>query len=210
VKNPPKTWKDLTKAEYNGGQIGQVIRAVRRHDLDAHHVRAPRCLAKVIGSRISAATNAAAVSLGRALSDALVRGEVTRRRPLALQHHLDEEEGRRRRSKSSFPPEGAPLNPSYASGITKTAARSERGATVPQLVPVRRGPDLHRSRNSAPHFAEERRRPIPKGFDPSKVKGLGAGEVDEYPEEYNANWTSEEWNKTYEIWHVRRRRLRHI
>ena len=41
VKNPPKTWMDLTKPEYDDKQIGQVVGAVRRHDLDPHHVRAP-------------------------------------------------------------------------------------------------------------------------------------------------------------------------
>ncbi len=40
VKNPPKSWADLTKPEYGNKQIGQVFAPAGGHDLDARHVRA--------------------------------------------------------------------------------------------------------------------------------------------------------------------------
>ena len=40
---------DLTKPEYGNKQIGQVVGAVRRHDLDAHRCSSARCWARTTG-----------------------------------------------------------------------------------------------------------------------------------------------------------------
>ena len=48
-KNPPKTWMDLCKPRIRPEEDRPGDRAVRRHDLDPHHVRAPDASARITG-----------------------------------------------------------------------------------------------------------------------------------------------------------------
>ena len=116
VKNPPNTWMDLTKPEYDK-TIGAGDRAVRRHDLDPHHVRAPGARRGLLGE--AGGDPADALSVRRAdVGCAGARRD--RDRAAALQRDLlKQKDGAP--IKIFFPPEGAPINP-YAAGIPKTAA----------------------------------------------------------------------------------------
>jgi iron(III) transport system substrate-binding protein len=187
VKNPPKTWMDLTKAEYKG-QIGQVI--APSGGTTWTRVMFER---QILGEdywKQQAATNPQLYPSGAPLSDALVRGEVTIAPLLYNIIWTKKKDGAP--IEIFFPPEGAPLNP-YASGIPKTAAHpnaaklylnwclSEEG----QAFMIKELGNLT-SLKKAPLY--------PEGFDPSKVK-VWVPKFDEY-QKLNVAWV-EEWNKTY-------------
>ena len=75
VKNPPKTWMDLTKPEYGNKQIGQVV-------APSGGTTWTRMMfeRQVLGEdywKKQAADAAGALPSGAPLSDALVRGEVS-------------------------------------------------------------------------------------------------------------------------------------
>src|SRR5882724_11589515 len=75
VKNPPKTWMDLTKPEYGNKQIGQVFAA--SGGTTWTRIMFER---QVLGEdywRKQAATNPVLYPSGAPASDALVRGEIT-------------------------------------------------------------------------------------------------------------------------------------
>jgi iron(III) transport system substrate-binding protein len=92
VKNPPKTWMDLTKPEYGNRQIGQVI--APSGGTTWTRVMFER---QVLGEdywRKQAATNPVLYPSGAPMSDcARARGD--RDGTVALQHRLSEKEGRR-------------------------------------------------------------------------------------------------------------------
>lgn len=187
-KNPPKTWMDLTKAEYKG-QIGQVIAPSGGTTLT--RIMFER---QVLGDdywKQQAATKPQLYPSGAPLSDALVRGEVTIAPLLYNIIWTKKKDGAP--IEIFFAPEGAPLNP-YASGIPKTATHpnaarlylnwclSEEGQTfmIKELGNLT-------SLKKAPAY--------PEGFDPAKVK-VWVPNFEEY-QKYNLPWI-EEWNKTYE------------
>lgn len=116
MKNPPKTWMDLTKPEYAGGKIGQVIGpsggTTWTRIMFERQVLGEDYWAK------QAATKPVLYPSGAPLSDALVRGEVLVA-PLVLNAIFP-----KKRDGGPveifFPPEGTPIIP-FASGIPKTA-----------------------------------------------------------------------------------------
>src|SRR5216684_3853513 len=75
VKNPPKTWMDLTKPEYGNGQIGQVIGpsggTTWTRIMFERQVLGEDYWAK------QAKTNPALFPSGAPMSDAMVRGEIS-------------------------------------------------------------------------------------------------------------------------------------
>src|SRR5437763_8781480 len=88
VKNPPKSWMDLTKPEYANKQIGEVIAPSGGHDVDARHVRASglgRGLLEEAGGN-----QPSALSLWRA-DGGFARARRDHNRPAALQHRLHQE-----------------------------------------------------------------------------------------------------------------------
>ena len=151
VKKPPKTWMDLTKPEYGNKQIGQVIAPVRRHDLDARHVRAS-------GARRGLLEEAGRDQSGAAIPPA--RRPPTRWCAATFRSRRCSTTSSTRRRRDGaprgifFPPEGVPVNP-YASRRTEDRRASECRKAVPQLVPVRRRPDLHDQGAWQSHLAEE-------------------------------------------------------
>jgi len=188
MKTPPKLWMDLTKPEYGGGKIGQVIGP--SGGTTWTRIMFER---QVLGEDYwvkQAATKPVLYPSGAPASDALVRGEVqiapllynivwTKKRdgaPLEI----------------FFPPEGVPIN-TYASGIPKTATHpnaarlflnwnlSEEGQTfmIKELGNVT-------SLKKPPAY--------PEGYDPKVVK-VWAPNFDQY-QKLHATWM-EEWNKTY-------------
>ncbi len=188
VKNPPKSWMDLTKPEYGNKQIGQVFAA--SGGTTWTRIMFER---QVLGEdywKKQAATNPVLYPSGAPTSDALVRGEVSIAPLLYNAIYPKQKEGAP--IKIFFAPEGAPVNP-YASGIPKTAAHpnaaklflnwclSEEGQTfmIKELGNLT-------SLKKAPFY--------PEGFDPNVVK-VWLPNFDDYVK-LHGDWVAE-WNKTY-------------
>src|SRR5437588_4464262 len=117
VKNPPKTWMDLTKPEYGNRQIGQVI-------APSGGTTWTRAMfeRQVLGEdywKKQAATKPALYPSGAPMADALVLGEIVMG-PL-LYNIIFPKKRDGAPVEIFFAPEGAPVNP-YASGVPKTAA----------------------------------------------------------------------------------------
>jgi iron(III) transport system substrate-binding protein len=188
VKNPPKTWMDLTKPEYGNKQIGQVFAAsggtTWTRIMFERQVLGEDYWAK------QAATKPVLYPSGAPMSDALVRGEISMGPLLYNAIYPKQKDGAP--IKIFFPPEGVPVNP-YSTGIPKTAAHpnaaklflnwclSEEGQTfmIKELGNLT-------SLKVAPVY--------PEGFDPKVVK-VWLPNFDEYVKLHGA-WV-EEWNKTF-------------
>jgi iron(III) transport system substrate-binding protein len=116
VKNPPKTWMDLTKPEYGDGQIAQVI--AQSGGTTWTRVMFER---QVLGEDYwakQAATKPKLYPSGAPCSDALVRGEFSIAPLVYNIVYPKQRDGAP--IKTFFPPEGVPIVP-YGSGIPKTA-----------------------------------------------------------------------------------------
>src|SRR6267143_2005881 len=117
VKNPPKSFADLTKPEYGNKQIGQVIASsggtTWTRTMFERQVLGEGYWAK------QAATNPVLFPSGAPMADAIVRGEVTMGPILYNAIYPKKRDGAP--VEMIFAPEGAPVNP-YASGVPKTAA----------------------------------------------------------------------------------------
>src|SRR6185437_15276378 len=115
VKNPPKSWMDLCKPEYDK-MTSQVIAA-------SGGTTWTRILfeKQVLGGdywKKQAATHPTLYPSGAPMSDAMVRGETAMGPLLYNAIYPKQKDGAP--IKIFFPPEGAPVNP-YATGIPKTA-----------------------------------------------------------------------------------------
>src|SRR6476659_6683721 len=117
VKNPPKSWIDLTKPEYGNRQIGEVI--APSGGTTWTRVMFER---QVLGEdywKKQAATNPILYPSGTPMSDALVRGEIAIGPLLYNIVYPKKRDGAP--VEINFPSDGVPLN-YYAAGVTKTAA----------------------------------------------------------------------------------------
>ncbi|MEA2874540.1 MAG: iron(III) transport system substrate-binding protein, partial [Hyphomicrobiales bacterium] len=104
VKNPPKTWMDLTKPDYAGGQIAQVI--AQSGGTTWTRIMFER---QVLGEDYwakQAATKPKLYPSGAPLSDSLVRGEVSIAPLVYNIIYPKERDGAP--VKTFFPPEGVP------------------------------------------------------------------------------------------------------
>src|SRR5689334_5947492 len=188
VKNPPKSWADLTKPEYANKQIGQVIAAsggtTWTRIMFERQVLGEDYWAK------QAKTNPVLFPSGAPMSDAVVRGEITMG-PL-LYNAIFPKQRDGAPVEMVFPPEGAPVNP-YASGIPKTAAHPNAAklflnwcmSVEGQTFGIKQQGNLT-SLKKVPAY--------PKGFDPDKVK-LWVPNFEQYVA-LHKDWV-EAWNKTY-------------
>src|SRR6266852_3000309 len=116
VKNPPKSWMDLTNPEYGNKQIGQVFAA--SGGTTWTRVMFER---QVLGEdywKKQAAANPVLFPSGAPMSDAMVRGEITMGPILYNAVFPKRRDGAP--LEMVFAPEGAPVNP-YASGVPSTA-----------------------------------------------------------------------------------------
>jgi iron(III) transport system substrate-binding protein len=188
VKNPPKSWMDLTKPEYGNGQIGQVVGP--SGGTTWTRIMFER---QVLGEdywQKQAATKPALYPSGAPLSDALVRGEVTIAPLLYNIIWTKKRDGAP--VEIFFPPEGVPINP-YASGIPKTAAHPNAAklflnwclSDEGQSFMIKELGNLT-SLKKAPAY--------PEGFDPKTVK-VWVPDFEQYQALHTA-WI-EDWNKTY-------------
>ena len=117
-KNPPKSWMDLCKPRIRPEEDRPGDRAVRRHHLDPHHVRAPgarRGLLEEAGGDAADPVPVGCADLRRAGARRDARSRVL----LYNIAYIKKRDGAP--VDIIFPPEGVPLN-YYAAGVTKTAA----------------------------------------------------------------------------------------
>ena len=188
IKNPPKSWMDLTKPEYANKQIGQVI--APSGGTTWNRIMFER---QVLGEdywKKQAATNPVLYPSGAPLADALVRGEVSIAPLIYNIIFTKKRDGAP--IEIFFPPEGVPLT-FFATGIPKTAAHpnaarlflnwalSEEGQTY--LI------------KELGHLTALKKVPFyPPGYDPKTVKVWVADF--QQSEKLRAPWNAD-WNKAY-------------
>jgi len=187
VKNPPKTWIDLTKPEYDK-TIGQVF--AQSGGTTWTRVMFER---QVLGEDYwakQAKTSPVLFPSGAPMADAMVRGEISLGPILYNAIFPKQRDGAP--VEMIFPPEGAPVNP-YASGIPKTATHPNAArlflnwcmSVEGQTFGIKQQGNLT-SLKKVPAY--------PKGFDPDKVK-LWVPNFEQYVA-LHKDWV-EAWNKTY-------------
>ncbi len=188
IKNPPKSWMDLTKPEYGKKQIGQVI-------APSGGTTWTRTMfeRQVLGEdywKNQAGVGTALYPSGAPLADALVRGEVSIAPMLYNLVFQKKRDGAP--IEIFFPPEGVPMN-MYGAGITKTAANPNAarlflnwGLSVEAQTFMIKELGYLTALKKPPAY--------PQGFDP-KVAKLWVPNFEQY-EKLRNGWI-EEWNKIY-------------
>ncbi len=188
VKNPPKSWMDLTKPEYANKQIGHVFApsggTTWTRAMFERQVLGDDYWAK------QAATKPALYPSGAPLSDALVRGEVSIAPLLYNAIYPKQRDGAP--VEIFFPPEGTPAIP-YAAGVTKTAANPNAAKLYLNWCLSEEGQRFMITTQG--NLTSLKTPPAyPKGFDPKVVK-VWLPNFEQF-EKLRGPWL-EEWNKTY-------------
>ncbi len=188
VKNPPKTWMDLTKAEYKGKLIGQVVGP--SGGTTWTRIMFER---QVLGDdywKKQAATEPVLYPSGAPTSDSLVRGEVSIAPLLYNIIYTKIVEGAP--AETVFAPEGVPIIP-YADGIPKTSKSPNAAKLFMNWRLSKEGQTF--AIKSLGNITSLKEPPaFPKGWDPKVIKAW-VPKFDEF-EKLRAPWI-EEWNKTY-------------
>jgi len=188
VKNPPKTWMDLTKEEYKGKKIGQVVGP--SGGTTWTRIMFER---QVLGEdywKKNAALEIALYPSGAPTSDALVRGEISIAPLLYNIIYTKIVEGAP--AEAIFAPEGVPIIP-YADGITKTSKSPNAARLFMNWRLSKEGQTF--AIKSLGNITSLKEPPaFPKGWDPKAIK-VWVPKFDEF-EKLRASWL-EEWNKTY-------------
>jgi iron(III) transport system substrate-binding protein len=188
VKNPPKSWMDLTKPEYANKQIGQVFAA--SGGTTWTRIMFER---QVLGEdywKKQAATNPVLYPSGAPASDALVRGEITISPLLYNIVYTKKRDGAP--LEIFFAPEGAPVNP-YASGVPKTAANPNAAKLFLNWCLSEEGQTFMIKEQG--NLTSLKKAPVyPEGFDPKVVKAW-VPNFEQYVKLHH-DWV-EEWNKIY-------------
>src|SRR6202048_4170333 len=187
VKDPPKTWMDLTKPQYDR-LTGQVF-AQSGGTTWTRIMFERQVLGEDYGAK-RAATHPILYPSGAPMSDSLVRGEVGMGPLLYNAIYPKQKEGAP--VKMVFPPEGVPANP-YATGIPKTAAHPNAAklylnwclSTEGQTFMIKEQGNLT-SLKVSPVY--------PEGFDPKVVKVWYPG-FEQYVK-LHADWVAA-WDKIY-------------
>lgn len=188
VKNPPKTWMDLTKPEYANGQIGQVI--APSGGTTWTRVMFER---QVLGEDYwakQAATKPTLYPSGAPTSDSLVRGEVVIA-PL-IRNAIFPKVREGAPVELVFPTEGLPIVP-YASGIPKTAANPNAARLFLDWCMSDEGQAFTMLQQGNLTSLKVPPVAVP-GFDPA-VNKVWVPDYDQFVA-LRAPWI-EEWNKTY-------------
>src|ERR1700743_679047 len=187
VKNPPKTWMDLTKPEYDK-QIGQVFAQSGGTTWTRIMFERP-VLGEDYWAR-QAATHPTLYPSGAPMADALVRGEIAIGPLLYNVVYQKKKDGAP--IEIFFLPEASPVNP-YASGIPKTAAHPNAAKLFLNWCLSKEGQtfmikDLGNltSLKTPPTF--------PEGFDPKVVKAWYPN-FDQYVK-LHGPWVAE-WDKIF-------------
>jgi len=163
VKDPPKTWMDLTKPQYDK-LIGQVF--AQSGGTTWTRVMFER---QVLGEDYwskQAATHPILYPSGAPMSDALVRGEIGLGPLLYNAVYPKQKEGAP--IKMVFPPEGVPANP-YATGVPKTAAHPNAAKLYLNWCLSKEGQTFMIKEQG--NLTSLKVAPVyPEGFDPKIVK----------------------------------------
>ena len=188
VKNPPKTWMDLTKPEYKNKQIGQVV-APSGGTTWTRSMFERQVLGEDYWKK-QAELGIAMYPSGAPLSDALVRGEVSIAPLLYNIIYTKIVDGAP--AEAIFAPEGVPIIP-YADGIPKTAKNPNAAKLFMNWRLSKEGQAFQiaklgniTSLKDPPAF--------PKGWDPKVVK-VWVPNFEQF-EKLRTPWI-EDWNKTY-------------
>jgi iron(III) transport system substrate-binding protein len=188
IKNPPKSWMDLTKPEYGNKQIGQVIApsggTTWTRTMFERQVLGDDYWAK------QAAVGAALYPSGAPLSDALVRGEVSIAPLLYNVIFTKKKDGAP--VEIFFPPEGVPLN-MYGAGVTKTAVNPNAAKLFLNWA-LSAEAQTFMIKELGYMTALKTPPAYPPGFDPKTAK-LWVPNFEQY-EKLRDGWI-EEWNKIY-------------
>jgi iron(III) transport system substrate-binding protein len=188
VKNPPKSWMDLTKPEYANKQIGQVF-APSGGTTWTRAMFERQVLGEDYWAK-QAATKPVLYPSGAPLSDALVRGEVSIAPLLYNAIYPKQRDGAP--VAIFFPPEGTPAIP-YASGVAKTATNPNAAKLFLNWCLSEEGQRFMITQQG--NLTSLKTPPVyPKGFDPKVVK-VWLPNFEQF-EKLRASWI-EEWNKTY-------------
>ena len=187
VKDPPKTWRDLTKPEYDK-TIGQVF--AQSGGTTWTRIMFER---QVLGEDYwakQAATHPILYPSGAPTSDALVRGEISIAPLLYNAIYPKQKDGAP--IKIFFPPEGAPVNP-YATGIPKTAAHPNAAKLFLNWCLSKEGQTF--MIKELGNLTSLKEAPVyPEGFDPKVVK-VWYPDFDQYVK-LHASWVAE-WDKIF-------------
>ena len=188
VKNPPKTWMDLTKPEYKDKQIGQVVGP--SGGTTWTRIMFER---QVLGEdywKKQAALGIALFPSGAPTSDSLVRGEISIAPLLYNIIYTKIVEGAP--AEAIFAPEGVPIIP-YADGIPKTSKSPNAAKLFMNWRLSKEGQAF--AINKLGNITSLKEPPaFPKGWDPKVIK-VWVPKYDEF-EKLRDGWM-EEWNKTY-------------
>ena len=187
VKNPPKSWGDLTKPEYDK-MTGQVF--AQSGGTTWTRIMFER---QVLGEdywKKQAATQPALYPSGAPLSDALVRGEVSIAVLLYNIAYIKKRDGAP--VEIFFPPEGVPVN-FYASGVTKTATNPNAAKLFLNWCLSQEGQSFMIKEQG--NLTALKDPPFyPPGWDPKVVK-TWAPDFQQYVK-LQKDWL-DDWNKTY-------------
>jgi iron(III) transport system substrate-binding protein len=187
VTNPPKSWKDLTKPEYDH-MTGQVF--AQSGGTTWTRIMFER---QVLGEDYwakQAATHPILYPSGAPMSDSLVRGEVAMGPLIYNAVYPKQKEGAP--IKIIFPPEGVPVNP-YASGIPKTAAHPNAARLFLNWCMSKEGQTF--MIKELGNLTSLKVAPVyPEGFDPKVVK-VWYPNFDEYVK-LHAAWVAD-WDKIF-------------
>jgi iron(III) transport system substrate-binding protein len=188
VKRPPKTWMDLTKPEYKGKQIGQVVGP--SGGTTWTRIMFER---QVLGEdywQKQAALGIAMYPSGAPLSDALVRGEVSIAPLLYNIIYTKIVEGAP--AEAIFAPEGVPIIP-YADGITKTSKSPNASKLFMNWRLSKEGQSFQIAKLG--NITSMKEPPaFPKGWDPKVIK-VWVPNFEQF-EKLREPWLND-WNKTY-------------
>ena len=189
VKNPPKTWMDLTRGDlYKPGTIAQVI-APSGGTTWTRVMFERQVLGEDYWAR-QAATKPALYPSGAPLSDAMVRGEVEIAPLVYNVIYTKQRDGAP--VQTFFPPEGIPIVP-YATGIPKTA-KSPNAAKLFLDWSMSDEGQIHSIKDHGNLTSLKTPPYNPPGFDP-KVAKLWVPKFEEF-ESLRTTWIPE-WNKTF-------------
>ncbi len=187
VKDPPKTWMDLTKPQYDK-LTGQVF--AQSGGTTWTRVMFER---QVLGEDYwakQASTHPILYPSGAPMSDALVRGEIAMGPLLYNAVYPKQKDGAP--IKIIFPPEGVPANP-YASGIPKTAAHPNAARLFLNWCMSKEGQTFMIKEQG--NLTSLKVAPVyPEGFDPKVVK-VWYPNFDQYVK-LHGDWVAD-WDKIY-------------
>src|SRR5260370_2431385 len=186
VKNPPKTWMDLTKPEYDK-MTGQVF--AQSGGTTWTRIMFERQMLGEDYWAKQAATHPILYPSGAPMSDSLVIGEVAMGPLLYNAVYPKQKDGAP--IEIFFPPEGAPVNP-YATGIPKTASHPNAAKLFLNWCLSQEGQGF--MIRELGNLTSLKQQFYPEGFDPKTVK-VWFPKFDEHVKLHGA-WVSE-WDKIF-------------